>query len=93
MKTLDILDLVNVSGGATSRSSNNDLVTQQLTQLTASIKDVANTNNKGGDQTFLFLAMAMMMNRPQGGPTVVAAGGAPVAGGPVVNIATRVRHW
>ena len=88
MQDLNTTELTTVVGG----TNTNDQITQQLTALQSSIKDVA-TNNNGGsnNNTFMMMAMAMAM-RPQ--PTVVAAG-APVAAapGPVVNISTRVRRW
>ena len=87
MKNLNTTELTTVVGGTTK----NDQITQQLTTLSTSIKDVATNNNGGTNNTFMMMAMAMAM-RPQ--PTVVAAG-APVAAapGPVVNISTRVRRW
>ena len=96
MKTIDTTDLVNVSGGVSTRSSSNDAITQSLTTLQSSIKDIA--NKPKDDNSMLFLVMAMSMNRSS--PTVVAGGGAPayaagppVAAGPVINVSTRVRRW
>lgn len=93
MHDLKATELITVVGG----TKQNDLVTQQLTQLQTSIKDLTsnNTGSSSNSNTFMMLAMMMMM-RPQ--PTVVAAGGPPgvpvaAVGGPVVNISTRVRHW
>jgi hypothetical protein len=91
MHNLDQTELTTVVGGTTRAT--NDQITQQLTALQTSIKDVAsNTTSSGGNNTFMLLAMMMAM-RPQQ-PTVVAAG-APVAAAPssVVNISTRVRRW
>lgn len=88
MKNLNPTELTTVVGGTTK----NDQITQQLTTLQTSIKDVAtNANGGSSNNTFMMMAMAMAM-RPQ--PTVIAAG-APVAAapGPVVNISTRVRRW
>jgi hypothetical protein len=93
MQTLDTTDLAKVIGGATTRS--NDLVMQQITQLSSTIKDVA---NKPQDNSMMLLVLAMTMGNKQS--TVVAGGGAPVAGpppmmaaagGPAINIRTRVR--
>lgn len=97
MQSIQPTELDVVFGG-TSKTTN-DQITQALTTLQTSIKDIASANNNGGgNNTFMMLAMMMMM-RPQ--PTVVAGGGGPppmVAGpapapGPVINIRTRVRHW
>lgn len=88
MKDLNTTELTTVVGGTTK----NDQITEQLTALQTSIKDVA-TNSSGGSNNNMFMMMAMAMAmRPQ--PTVVAAG-APVAAAPssVVNISTRVRRW
>jgi hypothetical protein len=87
MKDLNPTELTMVVGGTTK----NDQITQQLTELQSSIKDVAtNSSGSGNNSTFMMMAMAMAM-RPQ--PTVVAAGAPAAAPGPVVNISTRVRRW
>ena len=87
MKTITTNELSNVTGGKAS-----DAVSQQLTALQGSIKDLASaqTNKPSGlDPTMLMMMMAL---RPQqAAPTVVA--GAPAAAAPVVNISTRVRRW
>jgi hypothetical protein len=89
MQNLKPTELAVVVGG----TKQNDQITQQLTTLQSSLKDLtSNTSNgSGSNNTFMMLAMMMAM-RPQ--PTVVAAGGPPVvaAAGPVVNISTRLRH-
>jgi hypothetical protein len=93
MKNLSPNELTTVVGGA----SKTDQVTQQLTALQASIKDIATASTSGsgsgsGNNMFMMLAMMMMM-RPQS--TVVAGGGGPpfaVAAGPVINISSRFRH-
>lgn len=93
MTKISPLALSTVTGGSTSRStSSNDQITQQLTALQSSIKDVAGAPKQ--DNSMMMMVMMMMMNRPQ--TNVVAAGGPPpvavaAAPGPVVNIATRVR--
>lgn len=90
MTKISALALSTVTGGSTSRSSTNDQITQQLTALSSSIKDVASAPKQ--DNSMMMMAMMMMM-RPQ--TNVVASGPPPVAvaapAGPVVNIATRVR--
>jgi len=95
MQHLEPTALTTVVGGTTKAT--NDQITQQLTALQSSIKDIANanTNGSGSNSTFMMLAMVMAMRQQQ--PTVVAAGGGPVAAvaasGPVVNIHTRLRHF
>jgi hypothetical protein len=90
MQHLDRTELTTIVGGTTRAT--NDQITQQLTTLQSSIKDVATSSNGGGtSNTFMMMAMMMAM-RPQQ-PTVVAAGAPAAAPGPVVNINTRVRHW
>ncbi|MGE0400861.1 MAG: hypothetical protein AB7T06_29390 [Kofleriaceae bacterium] len=94
MKTITSLDLNTVCGGASKTDS---AVTTQLTALQGSIKDLANNNNKSSSDGLLPLMMVMALGQKQQGPTVVAAGApaAPVvAGGPVVNISSRIgRRW
>jgi hypothetical protein len=87
MKTLDTQDLSAVSGGSTST---NTQMTQALTAVQSSIKDLAaNNSNNSSSSNMLLPIMMMAMNRPQ--PTVVAA--APAATGPVINISNRFRRW
>ena len=86
MKTLDNQELATVAGGG----SKNDQLTQTLTSVQSSIKDLASQKSSGSNDLLLPMVMMMAFNRP--GPTVVAAG-APAAASPVVNISTRVRRW
>ena len=70
-------DLVWITGGAsrvTSRSGSNDQLTQMLTQVTSSIKDLASNKNSSNDM----MPMMMMMMMMGGG----GGGGAPVAAPP-----------
>jgi len=86
MKTLDNQELATVAGGA----AKNDQLTQTLTSVQSSIKDLASQKSSGSNDMLMPMVMMMAMNRPQ--PTVVAAGAAPAS--PVVNISTRVgRRW
>jgi hypothetical protein len=87
LATLDNNDLSTVAGGA----SKNDQLTQTLTSVQSSIKDLASQKSSGSNDMLLPMVMMMAMNRPA--PTVVATGAAPAAAGPVVNISTRVRRW
>ena len=88
MKTITTNELSNVTGGGKT----SDAVTQQLTALQGSIKDLASaqTNKSGSDPTTM-LMMMLALRPQQQAATVVAA---PAAGAaPVVNISTRVRRW
>lgn len=89
MKTLDNNDLATVAGGA----AKNDQLTQTLTSVQSSIKDLASQKSSSSNDMLLPMVMMMAMNRPA--PTVVATGAAPAApAGPIVNISTRVgRRW
>jgi hypothetical protein len=91
MTKLSPTALSQVTGGTTST---NDQITQQLTALQSSIKDIASPNNNNNSSQTMMMMVMMMAMRPQ--TNVVAAGGPPpayaAAPGPVVNIATRVRH-
>src|SRR5437867_2974512 len=82
-------NLEKVAGGL-SRSSSNDQLTQMLTQITSSIKDLASKNNQS-DPTQLLLIMMMMGGIGGGGGGGVIAGGPAVAAGPpVINVDTGV---
>lgn len=89
MQHLRPTELTTVVGG----TKQNDQITQQLTTLQSSLKDLTDNNSGSGSNNNMFMMMAMCMAmRPQ--PTVVAGGGPAVAAaGPVVNISTRVRHF
>jgi hypothetical protein len=93
MTTITTLALSNVHGGKSSKSSE---LTTALASIQSSIKDVASSKNSGGldSTTFLMLGLMMSQNKSSG-PTVVAGAAAPavVAGGPQVNISTRIRRW
>ncbi|MDB4962677.1 MAG: hypothetical protein JWP01_2676 [Myxococcales bacterium] len=88
MKTITTDTLVTVTGGV---AGNNSAVTQQLTALQGSIKDLATSQAKpaGGLSDPSTMMMMMMAMRPQQ-QTVVAA---PAAASPVINISNRVRRW
>lgn len=90
MQTITTTALSTVNGGASKSSE----LTTALSSIQSSIKDVASQKSSGIDPTMM-LVLAMTMSQKSSGPTVVA--GAPaapvVAGGPVVNISTRVRRW
>jgi hypothetical protein len=90
-------ELARVLGGAsrvTSRSSSsNDQLTQMMTQVTSSIKDLA-TNKSSGMDPMMMMVMMMMMGGGGGGGAACAAPPPPppppAPAAPVVNISTRV---
>lgn len=86
MKTITTNELVTVTGGA-----KNDAITQQLSSLQSSIKDLASSkNNSGGNDTMTMMMMALALRPQPSQAAVVAAPAAPA--GPVVNISTRFRR-
>jgi hypothetical protein len=86
MKELSAQMLENVAGG--SRQS--DQLNQTLTQVTSSIKDLANQNTNGSSSTTTMLMLALaMQNRQQ---TVVAAPAATtVVAQPAFSFRARIR--
>lgn len=92
IESIDREALAQVSGGArsTARGGSDDQLTQLLTQITSSIKDLANTRNQD-DPTQMLLLMMMMggFGGGGGGGGVVAAPAAP-ASPPVINVDTSV---
>ena len=90
-------DMNKVSGGAarvTARSSGaSSEITQMLTQVTSSIKDLA--GQKAGVDPMMMMMMMMVMGGGGGGGGQVAAAPAPQpATPPVINISTSVkRGW
>jgi len=91
MMKISPTELTTVTGGTTST---NDQITQQLTALQSSIKDIASAPNNNNSSSSMMMMVMMMAMRPQtnvvasGGPGPVGAG----APGPVVNVSTRVRR-
>ena len=83
MKQIDARDLATVSGGSNHK---NTQLTQALTQIQSSVKDLSSSNNGNTSNNLMLPMMLMMMNRPS--PTTVVAAPAPAAG-PVVNVSTR----
>jgi hypothetical protein len=86
--SIDPNALEKVAGGA-SRTSSNDQVTQMLTQISSSIKDLAGSKNSGSDPMQMMLIMMMMGGMGGGGGGVIAAPGAGHAS-PVINVDTAV---
>ena len=86
-------DLDRVAGGASRVSartgSNNEQVTQMLTQITSSIKDLASQQNQGMDP--MMMMMMMMGGGGGGGGAVAAAPPPPPAPAPAINISVKSR--
>jgi hypothetical protein len=93
--SIDATDLSKVSGGAarvTARSSgSNSEITALLTQVTSSIKDLANTKSSGGMDPMMMMMMMMMGGGGGGGGAVAAPAPSP-AQPPVINISTSVKR-
>jgi hypothetical protein len=90
-------ELARVLGGAsrvTSRSSSsNDQLTQMMTQITSSIKDLATNKPSGGMDPMMMMVMMMMMGGGGGSSAACAPPPPPpppAPAAPVVNISTRV---
>jgi hypothetical protein len=89
MKNIDAQDLHVVAGGR----SKSDQLTQTLTSVQTSIRDLASQKNSSSNDLMLPMIMMMAFNRPQ--PTVVTSAAPTVApSGPVINVSTRIgRRW
>ena len=76
-----------VAGAASRAAKGDDSLNLMLTQITSSIKDLANQNNKGSDPMQLMLMMLMLGGGGGGGGVV----GAPAYGAsPIINVQTRI---
>lgn len=86
-------ELEHVAGGASrvsSRSgSNNDQITQTLTQITSSIKDLAGSKSSGMDPTMMMMMMMMGGGGGGGGGAVAAAPAPAPAPTPAINISVK----
>jgi hypothetical protein len=94
--TIDPNALANVGGGAsrvTARNnSSNDQLTQMMTQITDSIKSLAQNNNQN-DPMQMMMMMMMMGGMGGGGGGAVAAPPPPAPPqAPVINITTSVKR-
>ena len=89
-------DLDRVAGGASRVSSrtggNNEQLTQMLTQITSSIKDLAGSKSSGGMDPMMMMMMMMMMGGGGGGGAVAAPAPAAAPTPPVINISTSVKR-
>jgi bacteriocin-like protein len=82
-ETISTTTLASVTGGASS--SKDTQLTAMLTDISKSIKDAADTKNKGQDPTQLMMMMMMMGGMGGGGgSTQVAAAPPPPAPSPAV---------
>ena len=85
-------DLDHVAGGASRVSSrtggSNDQLTQMLTQITSSIKDLAGAKSTGMDPMMMMMMM-MMGGGGGGGGQAVAAAPPPPPPTPAVNISVK----
>ena len=93
--TIDPGALASVAGGAsrvTARNnSSNDQLTQMMTQITDSIKSLAQNNNQNDPMQMMM--MMMMMGGMGGGGGAVAAPPPPAPPqAPVINITTTVKR-
>ena len=78
-----------VAGAAARGSSKGDeSLNLMLTQITSSIKDLANQNNKGSDPMQLMLMMLMLGGGGGGGGGVVAAPA--VGASPIINVQAAI---
>ncbi|MBA3499434.1 MAG: hypothetical protein M4D80_34695 [Myxococcota bacterium] len=75
-----------VAGAASRAAKGDDSLNAMLTQITSSIKDLANQNNKGSDPMQLMLMMLMLGGGGGGGGGVVAGPGA----SPIINVQAAV---
>lgn len=95
-QSIDASELAKVAGGAsrvTARSSSsNDQLTAMMTQITDSIKSLAQ-NNTQSDPMQMIMMMMMMGGMGGGGGAVAAPASAPAAPpAPVINITTTVKR-
>lgn len=93
-QSIDASQLAQVSGGAsrvTARSGgSNDQLTTMLTQITDSIKALAQNNNQNDPMQMMM--MMMMMGGMGGGGGAVAAPPAAPPQPPVINVTTSVKR-
>ena len=95
-QSIDPSELAGVAGGAsrvTARSSSsNDQLTAMMTQITDSIKALAQNNNQSDPMQMMMMMMMMGgMNGGGGGAAAAPAAPAPPQA-PVINITTTVKR-
>ena len=85
-------DLDRVAGGASRVSSRagggNEQLTQMLTQITSSIKDLAGSKSSGMDPMMMMMMMSMMGGGGGGGAVAAAPAPAPTPP-PAINVSVK----
>ena len=87
--SIEPTQLETVAGAASRTAKGDDSLNLMLTQITSSIKDLANTQNKGTDPMQMMLMM-IMLGGGGGGGGVVAAPAVGVAASPIINVSARL---
>ena len=90
-KTISYSQLASITGG-TNTSTQNSQLTQMLTSISSSIKDVADARNKQQDPSQLMMMMMMMGGLGGGGGGAVAAPPPPPAPAAPAVVRVNVRR-
>jgi hypothetical protein len=94
LATIKTADLQHVAGGASrvsARSGGNEQLTTMLTQVTSSIKDLANNQNKGGMDPMMMMMMMMMGGGGGGGAAAAPPPAAPPPPPPLPQVNVSIR--
>ena len=94
LATIKTADLAHVAGGASrvsARSGGNEQLTTMLTQVTSSIKDLANNQNKGGMDPMMMMMMMMMGGGGGGGAAAAPPPAAPPPPPPLPQVNVSIR--
>ena len=94
LATIENADLQHVAGGASrvsARSGGNEQLTTMLTQVTSSIKDLANNQNKGGMDPMMMMMMMMMGGGGGGGAAAAPPPAAPPPPPPLPQVNVSIR--
>jgi hypothetical protein len=94
LATIKTADLAHVAGGASrvsARSGGNEQLTAMLTQVTSSIKDLANNQNKGGMDPMMMMMMMMMGGGGGGGAAAAPPPAAPPPPPPLPQVNVSIR--
>jgi hypothetical protein len=84
----NLLEAVAGAAARASSSKGDDSLNLMLTQITSSIKDLANQNNKGSDPMQMMLMMLMLGGGGGGGGGVCAAPA--VGASPIINVQAAI---
>lgn len=93
MQTITTTQLEVVSGGASKSTEISSALNGVKDALSTATSKNSSSGGLGDPMTMMM--MGLMLSQKNQGPTVVSAGAAPapvVAGGPVINVNTRVRR-